>query len=444
MKKHILSQEEWESQMAKKILEFVQNELFLDMPYLVVALNSLSFVSDDKIETMATNGKKLFYASGKLLDLFKNNQKYIDRAYLHSLFHCMFSHLWIIQSREPKIWSLACDIAVEYTIDHLNKPCTNRILSLKRKETYTTLENEIKYISAPTIYNWLLGKQNIHDLVYEFYVDDHRYWPRKDDGQANLPNNDLQNSWQKIARQTMLEQLKKGKDNTNNGSNIMAKQLQSAKSKRNYKDFLKKFTILQEELHSDLDEFDLTYYTYGLQLYKNMPLIEAVETKEVHKISELVIVIETRYSTNGELVKNFLKETYTLLSETDSFFKKTNIRIIQCDDKVHSDDLIQNQKEMEKLLHQFTLVGGGNTDFRSAFHYVDELIENKAIKHLNGLLYFTDGKGIYPKKRPSYKTAFIFLEDFDKTKIPPWAIALQLDPINFQGGIDHEHQTSQK
>ena len=53
-----------------------------------------------------------------------------------------------------------------------------------------------------------------------------------------------------------------------------------------------------------------------------MPLIEETETKEVHKISELVIVIDTSYSTNGELVKNFLKETYTLLSESDSFFRK--------------------------------------------------------------------------------------------------------------------------
>ena len=85
----------------------------------------------------------------------------------------------------------------------------------------------------------------------------------------------------------------------------MARQIQASKTKRSYKDFLKKFTISREELHANPDEFDPTYYTYGLHLYKNMPLIEETETKEVHKISELVIVIDTSYSTNGELVKNF-------------------------------------------------------------------------------------------------------------------------------------------
>lgn len=29
---------------------------------------------------------------------------------------------------------------------------------------------------------------------------------------------------------------------------------------------------------------------------------------------------------------------------------------------------------------------------------------------LKGLLYFTDGEGIYPVKRPVYDTAFVFVE----------------------------------
>lgn len=43
---------------------------------------------------------------------------------------------------------------------------------------------------------------------------------------------------------------------------------------------MRKFCILKEELKIDMDEYDLNYYTYGLRIYKNMPLIEPVETKE--------------------------------------------------------------------------------------------------------------------------------------------------------------------
>ena len=55
MKKHIQTQQEWEIQMATQILEFVQNELFIDMPYMSIALNALTLVNDEQIETMATD-----------------------------------------------------------------------------------------------------------------------------------------------------------------------------------------------------------------------------------------------------------------------------------------------------------------------------------------------------------------------------------------------------
>ena len=57
-------------------------------------------------------------------------------------------------------------------------------------------------------------------------------------------------------------------------------QIKAGRSRRNYRDFLKKFTMLREEMHCSPDEFDLNFYTYGLRLYGNMPLIEPVETRE--------------------------------------------------------------------------------------------------------------------------------------------------------------------
>ena len=85
-----------------------------------------------------------------------------------------------------------------------------------------------------------------------------------------------------------------------------------------------------------------------------------------------------------------------------------------------------NDRDVERLLHEFTITGGGSTDFRPAFCYVDDLIEKGEIKNLRGLLYFTDGKGIYPKKRPNYQTAFLFLDTYEKTAVPPWAMQQQI------------------
>ena len=66
-----------------------------------------------------------------------------------------------------------------------------------------------------------------------------------------------------------------------------------------------------------------------------------------------------------------------------------------------------------------------------AFSYVNDLLEQGELKELAGLLYFTDGKGRYPAKRPDYRTAFLFLEDYDEAAVPPWAMRLLLEKEEF-------------
>ena len=77
---------------------------------------------------------------------------------------------------------------------------------------------------------------------------------------------------------------------------------------------------------------------------------------------------------------------------------------------------------------QLELKGEGGTDFRPAFSYVDELVRQHTFEHLRGMIYFTDGRGIYPAKRPVYETAFVFMEeDYEDVDVPPWAIKIILE-----------------
>ena len=42
--------------------------------------------------------------------------------------------------------------------------------------------------------------------------------------------------------------------------------------------------------------------------------------------------------------------------------------------------------------------------------------------------YGTDGYGIYPKQRPLWDTAFVFMEeDYTDVQVPPWAIKLIIE-----------------
>lgn len=427
-KSHIQTQ--WEEEMSHKILRFVHDELYVELRFMEIALSALLPKADKRITTLATDGSTLFFSTEQLLRLFKKNAKYLNRIYLHSVLHCIFSHLWIGGKRDRFQWGIACDIAVEYTIDYMDKSCTNRILSWIRQRTYEEMEEKKIGISAAQIYRWLSTKEveTLQELHQEFFADDHVFWPKEEDNQAQVEQ--ARKNWSKIARQTQMEQKRRG-DESQEGEELLSVQIRAQKSRRSYRDFLKKFAVLQEELHCDLDEFDMSFYTYGLQLYKNMPLIEPLESREVKKIREFVVVVDTSYSTSGELVQGFLRETFHLLCQEESFFHQSKLHIIQCDEKVQSDVSITNKQELEKLFHDFTIIGGGNTDFRPAFDYVNRLVEEGEFENLCGLLYFTDGKGIYPKKKPVYKTAFLFLEDFQEELVPSWAIRIKLEEEEF-------------
>ena len=75
------------------------------------------------------------------------------------------------------------------------------------------------------------------------------------------------------------------------------------------------------------------------------------------------------------------------------------------------------------------MYGLGGTDFRPVFRYVDELREKNEFENLRGLIYLTDGFGTFPKKKPDYETAFVFVDDgINSYDVPPWAIRLVLQP----------------
>ena len=158
-----------------------------------------------------------------------------------------------------------------------------------------------------------------------------------------------------------------------------------------------------------------------------MPLIEPLEYKEVKRIREFVIAIDTSGSVAGETVQRFVQKTYNILKSTESFFSKINLHIIQCDAAVQEDAKITKQEEFDAYLKTMRIRGLGGTDFRPVFSYVDKLIEQREFQNLKGLIYFTDGFGSFPAQKPAYESAFVFLqEEINNPDVPPWAIKLVL------------------
>jgi predicted metal-dependent peptidase len=53
---------------------------------------------------------------------------------------------------------------------------------------------------------------------------------------------------------------------------------------------------------------------------------------------------------------------------------------------------------------------------------------------LKGLIYFTDGMGTYPTKKPSYPVAFLFCDDrYLDRETPAWAMKVYIGTRELDG-----------
>ena len=565
--------------LGSRILNQSRYELSLSMRHLARALDRLPYEMDFNTQRMGTEGERIHFHPEFIFQLFMESPQKLNRLYMHSLLHCLFRHMFKNEDKKEELWNMACDIHVEYVLDSLDVDLLKRPAGEYRENTFQSLEEKIKTLSAERIYQYLEEADLDYDawerLEREFYKDDHVFWKvidredapgeegegdgdgaplpmpedfsphdnpsgeenegeKKDSGdntsaeksedkdkspregkssedassQSETSSNGegKEEKNQEAGNQELENRGSEGEGNTGEGnsgedSQGEAKQEDSqsgnssgkkqeerkkaenrkptgqgqreereAKKKRDalskewediskrteqeiehsskekqeeqgslawflrleqkkytdFRDFLRRLSVDREEMEVDLDSFDYGYYYYGLEQYGNMPLIEENEYREGRKLQELVIAIDTSHSTKGEMVKGFLEETAGILKQKDAFFQKVKVHILECDDELRKDICLENVEDLEQYSKNFAVKGGYGTDFRPVFRYVSDLQKRGELKNLKGLMYFTDGKGRYPKEAPPYVTAFVFPkgEDIDDDNVPFWAMKL--------------------
>ena len=441
------------SRLAKEIMTFSRNQLLVNLRFLDAALSRLELTENPQIP-LATNGRLLFYDPRVVLSRYREDRFVTARDYLHIVFHCIYRHMFVHTLVDHAVWDLSCDIAAEYSITGLGIKAVSASREAGQPGVIRELQKEIGQLTAEKIYRYYLDKrltsEELQVLRALFRADEHEIWYMTDDEKRALglpgtarvgmePGETIngvsvgltltgsEEDWQNISQsiQTDIETFvqKQGRDPA-----AMLQNLREVNRERyDYTAFLRRFAVRGEVMKVDPDEFDYIFYTYGLELYGNVPLIEPLEYREVKRIREFVIAIDTSGSVAGEIVQRFVQKTWNILKSTDSFFSRINLHIIQCDATIQEDAKITNDEEVDAYIKSMKIRGLGGTDFRPVFGYVQWLREKKEFTNLRGLIYFTDGWGTFPENMPDYQTAFVFLdEDYNNYDIPSWAMKLVL------------------
>lgn len=387
---------------------------------------------------IGTNGNFIYAAPETVILLFKENGILLARTYLHMLMHCLFQHPFQYRKLDRRLWDFAADVAAEHTA--LEFECSDLELpdDWDVQNSILRVKGEMgEPLTADHIYRWMQAHPERRDEMLEmaplFHRDIHETWMLEDHLWKEMilrrGGDSVGQKWQTISSGVQQDMDSYEKNQAMAPGTLRKVFREQFRKSGGYTEFLQKFAKLTEEIHVNPDEFDYIYYTYGLSLYRNMPLIEPLEYRETSKIRDFVIALDTSGSCQGRVIRGFLHKTWSVLKESGAFSEQVNLHLIQCDSKIQKDVRISNDQEFEEYMQNIEIIGSGGTDFRPVFSYVRQLEKSGAFTHLQGLLYFTDGYGTFPVERPDYQTAFVFVRDkFEIPKVPAWAMKVVLQP----------------
>lgn len=427
-------------ELSDRILRLSRDQLMLVMKYISIALNRLKLSPATEFNGFATDADSFFYNPQDVLMIYKEEKNKIARIFLHSVVHCLLKHPFRLKDRDAELWNICADIAAESIVLSFEAKRLGMAQDTKKASLLASFKNNLGFITAEKLYKYFessqTDSQDLAEIAGLFFADDHFLWNKTVVGQRDEdPNTQAGNSPAELQQEweTLLDlEHKRSNLNREDAGGLLELLLEAVgeehKEKQSYREFLKRFIVTGEEIKTDPEEFDYGLYSYGLQLYDNMPLIEPLEYKEVEKIKEFVVAIDTSGSCQGLLIREFLRKTYDIMKSTENFFHKTNMYIIQADDRVRSSRHITCDEDFDQYLRHEKLAGFGETDFRPVFHHVDQLIRDGKLHNLKGLIYFTDGFGVFPERAPSYDSVFVLIKGSNNAKeAPAWAIKAEFN-----------------
>ncbi|MBO4262588.1 MAG: hypothetical protein J5903_02250 [Clostridia bacterium] len=396
--------------LAEEIVSSAARELTAKYPYFAYAVGAFSPELSEEVSTVATDGEKI-YVSPEHAVLSAADGGDIAGEILHAMLHTLFLHPFACGGED---FSIAADIDVGELLDERFGafPSADHKLKIRRKSVYKSIKSGFDAFNEKVCEKYLssLGQEEKEEFKKLFVVCDHELWRREkrvgeDDASA-------EKRAREIARRVMTS--------PSTPDDVRARIKVAVSEESGYSRLVRKFLTQKEVLAASDEEFDHIYYCLGLERYGNMPLVEPLEYRDERTLSDVVIAIDTSGSTLGEPIARFVSETYALVESENARRRRFRVRIIQCDSRITSDVTVNSGEEFKKFIGEFGISGGGGTDLRPVFDLL--AAEKKSGAKINCIIYFTDGKGVFPDGDCGIKTCFaLFGKDAEKIKIPPFA-----------------------
>lgn len=416
---------------AKKIVDAARRQLALDLPDLLPVIYLLPTEACEQPGALWTDGTTIFYHPETVARSYLERKKSIAEQLLHILAHGLLGHIGKRTGQSERLFDAAADLKATDFIDRLVNgylrpgqwtPEARALLKAQRESSLEQL-----YLAPSTseeAKNLVLGAQPLR-------VDDHQFWDKpqsRKDGEGNRTGRDMRALWE-TARQQVAAGLN-GKGKGDLAGELSEVYREAEESSVSYSEFLRRFMDIRERVEVDPNSIDRILYHVGLNLTGDVPLVEPEEVREDAGVLNLAVALDTSGSCHGEVMKQFLGELLAILR--DSGGPRVEITLIQCDAEIQHVSVLTQEDDAERILEGFQTYGCGGTDFRPVFDYVDRCREDREDgKAFRGLLYLSDGCGVFPDKAPDYPVAFLLPREendwwWSCDMIPDWVTKVHI------------------
>ena len=175
--------------LAIDVLNLSRNILVINLRFMDKAISMLKCKCVPGLGSVAVDGSTIFFDPVVVLKAYSKENKRLTRQYLHMVLHCVYHHFWISSLVNQEYWNLACDIAVEYTINDIDIDCLQTDISVKQIVETERLREKVKYMTADMLYRFFLteepSEKEIERLQELFSSDIHDIWYHREKLESN-------------------------------------------------------------------------------------------------------------------------------------------------------------------------------------------------------------------------------------------------------------------
>lgn len=358
-----------------------KTRLLIRQPFFGSCALSLAFVESQEIETMATDGRSIFY-SADFID--EHTEEEIRGVIAHEVLHVVFKHMLRRGERDKDRWNVACDYAIN-----------DIILSAQEKDKngdYAPAfvlpegglhDKQYADLSAEAIYDRLPANASDNAAGWGMVLD-----------MTNPDGSELSDAEKKMAEADVEQKVFIAAASAKAVGKLPAQIEQLVermkRSQVDWRDVLRRFVGGdQPDDYSWSRPHRKAYHQYQMV----MPSVDKIGTGDV------VIAIDTSASVSANELAHFLGEMNAISDE----LSPRSITVIACDTEVQ----YTKTYEQGEVIDNFSAKGRGGTRVRPVFNYIAE--HQLAV---DNLVYLSDLEvSDYPNDAPDYPVLWVGTND---------------------------------